>query len=121
MSRTLVHRTRFMVDVSRPVQTTTISIMDSSRFHLYNVIPSPTTSTSTRAGHIPTSVLHDCGLVFPLGHSAIVEFLSQINILNPPPPIPHNIWSYWSIIGRDVLDTYRVTQSSDGSSITLEK
>jgi hypothetical protein len=110
-----------MVDVSRPVQITTISVRDSSRFYLYNVIPPPTISTSTRAGEIPTSVMYNGGLVFSLGHSAHVEFLPQINILNPPPPVPHKILPYWSIIGRDVLDRYRPIVSADGNSVTLEK
>jgi hypothetical protein len=121
MYKTLVHKTRFLLDVSRHADTTTISIKDASRIYFYNVIPPPTISTSTRAGNIPTSVMYNSGLVFSLGHSAHVEFLPQINILNPPPPIPHKILSYWSVIGRDILDRYRVIVSADGNSVTLEK
>lgn len=85
--RTLVYKIRFTPDVSKRVQTTTISIKDSVRF--YNVIPSPTVFTSTLAGNIPTSIIYNCGLAFCLGQSAHVELLPQINILNPPPPIPY--------------------------------
>lgn len=119
VDKTFVYKTTFALDVSTRLQTTTISIKDSARF--YSVIPPPTISTSTPAGNIPTSVMYNCGLVFSLGHSAHVEFLPQINILNPPPPILHKIWPYWSIIGKDVLDRYHVIKSPDGSSVTLEK
>jgi hypothetical protein len=107
----------FAVDTGCAV--TTVSVKDWLPFS--DVVPPASNSGVGVGGPVLISSLSNCGIIFDLVQSRIIEMLTRVNFLRPNLTVENldYVMLNPSLLGMDILSRYYV--SFDSNLVTLEK